>query len=136
MMPLKTTRRVLMWLCAWPPSQEISVWKKIGYIVFALIVFGFAVIPVMFDIYLLTISLRTGELETCFLAIYQMSVSANTAYACVLIFHLRTKINDIFVKLTDLYDTRKHLLIAALNWTLIAKFTRYFCLFHNNDNSV
>lgn len=134
-MPLKTTRRVLMWLCAWPPSQEISVSKKIGYIIFALIVFGFAIIPVMLDIYLLTISLRTGETEACFLAIYQMSVSANTAYACVLIYHLRSKINEIFEKLIDLYDTREHLFIAESNWTIIAEIKWYFCPFDDNNNS-
>lgn len=108
-MPLKTNRRVLMWLCVWPPTQEITLWKRIGYTIFALIVFGFALIPIILDIYLLIISIRTGELETSFAAVYQMSVSANTAYACVLIFILRTKINDIFEKLIDLYDTCKQM---------------------------
>lgn len=107
MMPLKTNRRWLMWLCVWPPSQEIDTWKKIGYIIFALNVFGFALIPVILDIHLLMISLCTGALETSFQAIYQMSVSAIAAYACVLIFILRAKINDIFEKLIEIYDSRK-----------------------------
>lgn len=106
-MPLKTNRRVLMWLCVWPPSQEISMSEKIGYIIFAINVFGLTLIPVILDIYLLMISFRIGKLETCFQAIYQMSVSANTTYACVLIFILRTKINDIFEKLIELYDAHE-----------------------------
>lgn len=106
---LKTNRRVLMWLGVWPPSQRISLSKKIGYIIFALNVFGFTLIPVIFDIYLLMISLRTGELESSFQAIYQMSVSANTTYACLLILILRYKINDIFEKLIELYDARKQI---------------------------
>lgn len=115
---LKTNRRVLMWLCVWPPSLEISMWKKVGYTIFALIVFGFALIPILFDIYLLRMSMRTDELETCFLAVYQLSVSANTAYACVLIFVLRAKINDVFEKLTELYDTRKAFVqfIILIKW--------------------
>lgn len=114
-MPLKTNRRVLMWLCVWPPAKEISLSKKIGYIIFALNVFGFTLIPVILDIYLLMLSLRTGELETSFQAIYQMSVSANTAYACVLIFVLRTKIDDIFEKLIELHDARKLIIFARFN---------------------
>lgn len=111
MMPLKTNRRVLMWLCVWPSSQVISIWKKIGYIIFALSVFGFAVYPITLDIGLLMMSLHTGDLETSFQAIYQMSVSANIAYACtyacILIFVLRNKINDIFEELIKIYDARK-----------------------------
>lgn len=109
--PLEANRRMLMWLCVWPSSQAISIWKKIGYTVFALNVLGFTVIPVALDVKLLFISLRTGNLEISFQAIYQMSVSANTTYACLLIFVLRNKINDIFVKLTEIYDTRKHFIL-------------------------
>lgn len=115
MMPLDTNRRVLMWLCVWPSSQAIGTWKKIGYIVFALNVFGFTAIPVGLDVCLLRMSLRTGSLEISFQAIYQMSVSANTAYACLLIFMLRTKINGIFEKLIKLHDTRKHAFILSIH---------------------
>lgn len=110
--PLATCQRVLTWISVYPVANDISIWKKILFKLFPLVIFatdlaGLTASVVFFWRYIST------NLEECLYAIFQISGLLGMANSVIVTFILRHKIPLIFNSLANIYETSKFQNVVA-----------------------
>lgn len=119
MTPLKTTKRVLTWLCVYPTDKLTSKWKKMGFFMFSLICFvlnlnGLAASAAYFLKYV------SDDLESALYALFQTDSLTAIAYTHILLLLSRREIIAIFENLFKIYDARNYICwYFSLLWFLI-----------------
>lgn len=103
MQQLLTTKRVLILLCLCPADNSTNKWKKIGHILFALVIFVlilcFFVVNVSSTIKFLSINLQ----DSLFAFVSAVGIFA-LIYTMVAAFLLRHRMGDIFEKLSKIEE--------------------------------
>lgn len=106
MIPLKTNRQVLTWLCVCRPPKTTSEWKKRIFIVFGTAVFVSNIASLILDIIFLSKTIKV-DLGESYYIMFQIGASSNRTNALIIGIFIRGKINALFDNLTDIYDARK-----------------------------
>lgn len=106
MRPLKTSQRVLTWLCLYPADSTISIAMKTIYIIFAVFTFSTSLI---ICISALMCFWKFVKIDSN-LALYSTITAIacfTVVYAYIVMFFSRKKIQLTFEDLEKIYDARK-----------------------------
>lgn len=103
--PLETTRRVLMWLCVYPTHKKVTNSTKLSYVVFSVILFilnlnGLVASAVYFLKFVVT------DLESALYALFQVDTLIATGYANIVLLLSQHEFIAIFDGLDCIFDTR------------------------------
>lgn len=114
MIPLKTNRHVLTWLCVFPPEEGTTKKKRIAHVVFSLTIFGinagsFFVSLAYFMKYM------SIDLEQSIFAIVQMLGEVNMTYISVITFILRDEVSATYKSLSKIYKEREFSICSCYN---------------------
>lgn len=110
MIPLKTNRRVLTWLCVYTIGKNTTKWQKMFYVGFTIFVFvcnifSFGVSGTFFVRHV------SVNIEKSLFSLIQIIGTLNMNYIVIITLLKRHKISAIFVSLTKIYEASKKSLI-------------------------
>lgn len=105
--PLITCQRVLTWISVCPVAKNTSIWKRILFKLFPLVIFitdlaGLIASVVFFYRFIST------NLEECLYAVFQIAGLLGMANSIIVTFIRRHKIPLIFKSLADIYKYSKY----------------------------
>lgn len=118
--PLKTNRWILTWLCVFPPEKNTSKWKKLAHIAFSLTVFIINA-GSFFGSLAFFLKYMSVDLEQCIFALVQMIGEVNMSYVSIITFIQRDKIKAIYDDLSRIYRARKSSIRFFLNLELFLR---------------
>lgn len=107
MEPLKTNRKVMIWLCMCPAEASSSKWNKIAYkahVALQLIFYFCGVIATL----AFALKFVQTDLEKSILAIFSTAGFISSSYVIISGITLRHKIEGIFKHLSTIYKTSKY----------------------------
>lgn len=107
MLPLETNRRVLIWLCVFPPERYTSKWKKLAHVLFSLTILGINA-GSFFGSLTFFLKYMHDDMEKSLFALVQMFGEVNMSYISIITFIQRHKILATYNSLTKIYRTRKN----------------------------
>lgn len=110
MKALMTIRQMLIWISICQPIEFTSNWKKRAFFVFYLISVSTNSFSVIITFIFLS-KFTSIDLITCLGMIYVVAGSSAIISSLILAFFLRHKIDDIFNKLSNIYETSKYFVI-------------------------
>lgn len=119
MEPLKTARHVLTWLSAYPADENISKWRKVGYVTFSsTVLLGISLYSL--ESYLLARLFFSknvsSNLEASLLSVFQIVGTASVLYISVAGILSRYKFQASYNKLLQIYSiTGKILFVMIIN---------------------
>lgn len=105
MNPLKTSQRVLAWLCICPFDESAN--KRTKIIIFALSIFAANLCSVAASVAFF-FTFVSINLEESLYSILQIAAYFYVTYAMIMTFISRRKFNTIFEKLSKIFDTSKN----------------------------
>lgn len=105
---LETNQRVLTWLCMHPPDESATAWKRMAYIIAALIIFAVLLSATIAHI-VYFLKFVSTDLEGSLVALMIIDGMIGFVYSFVTAFNLRYKIQTIFENLTSIYEASKDL---------------------------
>lgn len=108
MIPLKTNRLILIWLCIYPTDANTSQGKRIAHILFSVSIFAVNLIGIISNGWYF-IRYKSVSLEDALFALITIIGTVNAAYINVITFYLRHKIVRLFEILDQFYESCKHL---------------------------
>lgn len=108
MFPLPTQRRVLIWLCLYPPDEGTNVYQRNMHYVFASSTFGTMTMCLLGSVkyFYEFISI---DLEESLYALYIAAATAGVIYMLIVGFLSKHKMVEIFNELAQIYDTSKNI---------------------------
>lgn len=113
MVPLRTNRQVLTWLCVYPSEEGDSKLMKLAHISFTLTILAVNLLAFGISMYSF-IHLVNTNLEASLLCLLQMVAEMSAIYIIVITVYNRRDISAIFTTLTKIYGTRKCIIIITL----------------------
>lgn len=108
MVPLKTNRHVLTWLCLYQNDEKLQKREKLKHYTFALVhfalnVIGFTASATYF------VKFVIGNFEESLFALAQSFGEANMIYITIINFMLRQKITNIFKAISSIHNDCKRI---------------------------
>lgn len=108
MIPLKTNRFVLTWLCVYPAEIDTSIWKQRAQKSFCIFNFVFLILLICTSLMHLSKSHIERNSEEIVFMVLQITGILNSIYLMAAIFILRDKITQMLDSLTEIYKICKH----------------------------
>lgn len=106
MKPLVTIKRILIWLCMCPPEKSTIEWKKKAFSSFASVVLISFLFALMAHVTYIAKFLKT-DFPGCLFAFLGVCGFWGVMYIMTTAFIMRQKMNSVFEKLTEIYDSSK-----------------------------
>lgn len=109
MVPLKTNRCVLTWLCIYPAAEDTSKWSKLAHKVFTLSVLAYNVAAISISIR----SFEVDDLEQLIFSVLHFAAELNSIYVFASTLILRHEITAMIDRLIEIYQKRKIWLFSS-----------------------
>lgn len=140
MVPLKTNRRVLTWLCIYPATEGTSKWSELAHNIFTTSVFAYNLVAISISIG----SFSSDDMEQFIFTVVHFVAELNSTYIFATTLILRHKITGMinhlikiyqkrkifhsfepFKKMFDVWITELYFKIESFNWSFV-KYTKIF----------
>lgn len=110
MVPLKTNRRVLTWLCVYPDDESANKRWKLAYIIFSCVVLETSLFSIGASVAFL-LNYGAVDAEQSLFAFVQIVGIMSMVYVTVITHFQRHRITALFDDLTEFYGMRKNYII-------------------------
>lgn len=106
MKPLETSRRVLMWLCGFPPDESAGKWLKIAYVIFTSSIVMDHLLSLIAGAIFIHKNVSSNFEDTLF-SLFHTVGSLSMLYQSVVIVFMRRNLTAIFEELSRIYNESK-----------------------------